>query len=108
MLVEERVSLNQVAKKIDIQKTTIWRIAQENELVYRKFGEMPNITEKAAEKRLEFANFWAKKDLNNIIFTDESYFHIFRNKLGKWCKKGEKPIVKKLNPKKALLSLVGS
>ena len=102
-LLQHRVSLQETSSKLHISKTTCWRIAQDNELEFRKYGEMPNITEKASKQRLDFATNWLNKDLSGIIFTDESYFHIFRNTLGTWCHKGAKPVVKKLNPNKALM-----
>ena len=102
-LLEPRVSLHEVAIKTKISKTTAWRIAQEYELDFRKYGEVPSITEKASYLRVDFANAWLGKNQSNFIFTDESYFHIFRNTLGTWCKKGTHPIIKKLNPNKALM-----
>jgi len=44
-----------------------------------------------------------KKGIENIIFSDESYFCVFRNKKGTWAKEGQKPIIKKVNFKTAVM-----
>lgn len=101
-LSEPKVSLKQVAIEYDVSKTSVFNIAKEFCLEYKYFNEEYEINENTAQKRKNYSNQWFDKDLSNMVFCDESYFHIFRNTIGSWTIE-KKIIIEKVNPNYALM-----
>ena len=54
---------------------------------YKFFEEIPKLTEDHKKKRLAHALKWKDDNFEDAVFTDESYFHLFRNTIGTWTKK---------------------
>ena len=101
-LEKPHTSCKNIATKIGISKTSVFYIAKELGYNFHYCEEIPKLSEENKMKRKAYCEQWKDKDLSKIIFSDESYFHIFRNTLGQWSK--EKQIfVEKINPNKALM-----
>lgn len=76
-----------VAKEMKtISKSTICNIAAENGYNYRHYIEIAKLSSEEKEARLKYCEAWLNKDHSNIVFSDESYFHLFRSTIGKWTK----------------------
>jgi len=54
------------------------------QLNFRRYEEIPKLLETHKKQRVEFANKYRHSKFYSWFFTDESYFHIFRNTGGKW------------------------
>ena len=51
----------------------------------------PMLTERHIEIRLVWAEAYLHDDWNETIFTDETTFDLFKNKVCRWHKNGDKP-----------------
>lgn len=103
MLKIPKTSTREVATKFKISHTSVENIAKSHDIVFKTFHVHEKISESIAANRLNFAKKYLNQGINNIVFTDESYFHIFRNTKGIWCQKDSNPIIRKINPNKALM-----
>ena len=50
------------------------------------------LTERHIEMRIEWAQTHMNDNWGQVIFTDETAFDLFRNKVHRWHKNGERPI----------------
>lgn len=114
-MIEEVINQNKVlsCKKISQQmdfiygRTTIANTLKEMGFEFKKTKAIPYLTSKQISDRKEWTERWKEAKLTNVMFSDECYFHLFRNTLKKWFRDGESQIqqnfVKKLNPNLALM-----
>ena len=103
---EKYSSAYAIASQMALSKTSIYNIAHEAGMAYRFYEEIPRLTQFHKDKRLEYALTWKDKDLDHIVFTDEVYFHLFRNTMGTWTSE-KKVYVERINPNRALMAWAG-
>jgi transposase len=92
------VSTRQIAVKVQktqgvkVSHQTIWRNLKKKG--YRR--SLPLATPMLTERHIEARKEWAKEHMGdnwrNTIFTDETAFDLFRNKVRRWHKDGQKPV----------------
>ena len=56
----------------------------ENGVSYSLPKEIPQLNINHIQKRLQHVTDLKGRQIDNIIFTDESYVQLFRNKIGNW------------------------
>jgi transposase len=92
------ISTRQLAVKmqetqgIQISHQSIWRNMKKKGYV----SSLPRATPMLTDRHIETRKKWAEEHMNDnwrqTIFTDETAFDIFRNKVRRWHKDGQKPI----------------
>ena len=92
------VSTRQLALKVQktqeilISHAAIWRHMKKKD--YK--SSVPIGTPMLTDRHIEIRKIWAEVHLRDnwcrTIFTDETAFDLFRNKVRRWHKDGEKPI----------------
>jgi transposase len=92
------VSTRQLAVKLrethnaSISHHTVWRhIKKKNYKSSVPIGT-PMLTARHIETRMAWAQFHMNDDWSRTIFTDETAFDLFRNKIRRWHKDGQRPI----------------
>ena len=102
-LEEMHSSARQIAKQMNISQGLVLNIAHEIGYSFKYYEEIPKLTEIHKLQRKNHCQKWKDNDLLNIVFSDESYFHLFRNTLGTWTKETH-VYIEKINPNKALMA----
>jgi transposase len=94
------LSTRQLAVKIEsTQNISISHVAIWNYMKKKGYqSSLPLSTPMLTERHIEMRNTWAQTHMNDnwdqTIFTDETAFDLFRNKVRRWHKNGERPIQK--------------
>lgn len=92
------ISTRQLATKVEciqdtsISHSSIWRHMKKKE--YK--SSVPLATPMLTDRHIEMRKAWAQEHMNDnwdrTIFTDETAFDLFRNKVSRWHKNGKRPI----------------
>lgn len=99
------ISCHRISNELDnkIGKSTINNTLHELGFDFKKPKIVPLLTNKCINERKEWAQKWKHKKLTNVLYSDESYFYLFRSTLSKWVKENQTFYARKINPNKALM-----
>jgi transposase len=92
------VSTRQLAIKLQethsasISHPTVWRHIKKKDYKSSVPIGTPMLTARHIETRMEWAQSHMNDDWSHTIFTDETAFDLFRNKICRWHKNGQRPI----------------
>jgi transposase len=92
------ISTRQLAAKIEntqdisISHVTVWQHMKKKGYQSSVPLGTPMLTERHIEMRMEWAQTHLNDNWGRVIFTDETAFDLFRNKVRRWHKNGERPI----------------
>jgi len=64
---------------LEVSKGTALKILNELGLTFSKPIEIPQLNKSHVDKRFIHAKLMKDRQIDDVIFTDESYFQLFRN-----------------------------
>ena len=91
-----KIATDLQSKNIFVSPRTVRRRLNEAGYKYLPPMTKPLLTDKARENRLKWANENKDRNWNNVIFTDETTFELFRPPVKVWRAKGEKVVMPKV------------
>ncbi|KAL4497005.1 hypothetical protein ABPG72_002161 [Tetrahymena utriculariae] len=93
----------QVAEELEVAKGTALKILSKLGLTFSKAVEIPQLNKGHIEKRFNHAKILKDRQIDDIVFTDESYFQLFRNVQGTWHFEDELNVIPKPQTKISLM-----
>jgi len=72
-------SSREVAEKLNLSQPTVIKYAHLADLNFRRYEEIPKLTESHKKQRIEFCKKFPFNNFYDWFFVDETYFHLFRN-----------------------------
>jgi hypothetical protein len=82
----------QATQNVSISHHTVWRYMKKNNYKSSVPIGTPMLTARHIETRTTWAQAHMNDDWSYTIFTDETAFDLFRNKIRRWHKDGQRPI----------------
>ncbi|KAL4500908.1 hypothetical protein ABPG72_020142 [Tetrahymena utriculariae] len=78
------VTSQKIADTLGVSYKTVQKEMKSIGMKFSVPKEIPLLNSSHIQKRLEHAKLFKDRRIDDIIFTDESYFQLFRNKIGVW------------------------
>lgn len=103
---QKGTSSREIAGKLEISHYSVQKYAHLSNLQFRRFEEIPKLTEDHKKRRVEFCEKYRDEDFHNWFFVDESYFHLFRNTMGQWTSESH-IYIERTNPNVAYMIWAG-